>query len=99
MSICVKQDLSKAIANHESDLSTVINLGQALDQVRLKTKFGIMSTVGFSLIFFRISSNLTKIIVQILTKGNNLAIINNQIIMSMYWLFMELLILYNGIGV
>lgn len=99
MSICVKQDLSKAIANHESDLSTVINLGQALDQVRLKTKFGIMSTVGFSLIFFRISSNLTKIIVQILTKGNNLAIINNQIIMSMYWLFMELLILYDGIGV
>lgn len=31
-----KQDLNKSIDNHESDLSAVINLGEALDQVRLR---------------------------------------------------------------
>lgn len=29
-----KQGLSKAIDNHENDLSAVIKLGEALDQVR-----------------------------------------------------------------
>lgn len=31
-----KQALSKAIENHENDLSAVIVLGEALDQVRIK---------------------------------------------------------------